>query len=89
MYHISLNKPSIKYEILTKNFRIPQGIADDGDYIKLRNSGDADVVEYAMSRNLSSTMIAEYRTKLIDKEILRAKLDELYEIEEDGEKSQQ
>ena len=55
----------------------------------LCKSADADVVEYAMSRNLSSTMIAEYRTKLIDKEILRAKLDELYEIEEDGEKSQQ
>ncbi len=44
----------------------------------LCKSADSDVVEYALSRNMTSTMIAEYRTKLIDKEILRQKLDQIY-----------
>lgn len=39
LYQISPNKPTIKYKILTKNIRIPQGIADHLCYIKLRNSG--------------------------------------------------
>jgi hypothetical protein len=43
-----------------------------------------------MSRSLSQTMIAEYKTKLIDKNILRKKLDELYDIaEEEVQNSQQ
>ena len=40
LYQISPNKPTIKYKILTKNIRIPQGIADHLCYIKLRNSGE-------------------------------------------------
>lgn len=39
--------------------------------IILCKSRDEDVVEYALSRNMSSTMISEYRTKLISKEILQ------------------
>lgn len=46
--------------------------------IILCKSKDADVVEYALSRNMSSTMISEYKTKLISKEILRGKLEEIY-----------
>ena len=38
-----------------------------------------EVVEYALSRSLSPTVISEYETKLIPKEVLRAKLNELYE----------
>lgn len=38
-----------------------------------------EVVEYALSRSLSPTVISEYETKLIPKEILRAKMNELYE----------
>lgn len=34
--------------------------------------------EYALSRNMSLTMISEYWTKLISKEILQKKLEELY-----------
>ncbi len=41
---------------------------------------DKDVVEYAMSKNMSASLIAEYKTKLIDKKILREKLQELYEL---------
>jgi predicted nuclease of restriction endonuclease-like (RecB) superfamily len=42
-------------------------------------SKDDEVVEYALSRNLSPTKIAEYKTKLIDKNILQRKLHELSE----------
>ena len=38
-----------------------------------------EVVEYALSRSASPAIIAEYETKLIPKEILRAKMNELYE----------
>jgi predicted nuclease of restriction endonuclease-like (RecB) superfamily len=34
---------------------------------------DSEVVQYAMSRSLSPTMVAEYRTKLPDKRVLRKK----------------
>ena len=38
-----------------------------------------EVVEYALSRSLSPTVISEYETKLIPKELLRQKLNEFYE----------
>jgi predicted nuclease of restriction endonuclease-like (RecB) superfamily len=38
-----------------------------------------EIVEYALSRSLSPTVIAEYETKLIPKEVLRQKLNEFYE----------
>lgn len=43
-------------------------------------SKDDEVVEYALSRNLSPTLIAEYKTKLIDKRLLQDKLHELFEV---------
>ena len=46
----------------------------------LCKSKDKDVVEYAMSRNMSASLIAEYKTKLIDKKILKKKLDEFYQL---------
>lgn len=50
----------------------------------LCKSADSDVVEYALNRSMSSTMVAEYRTKLIDKEVLRRKLDQIYEEAEEN-----
>jgi predicted nuclease of restriction endonuclease-like (RecB) superfamily len=41
-------------------------------------SKDAEVVEYAMSRSASPTLIAEYQTQLPDKRLLQAKLHEFY-----------
>ncbi len=41
-------------------------------------SKDDEVVEYALSRSLSPTMIAEYQTQLPDKKLLQAKLHEFY-----------
>lgn len=46
--------------------------------IILCKSKDDEVVEYALSRHLSPTLIAEYKTKLIPKNILRKKLHELF-----------
>ena len=45
--------------------------------ILLCKDRDHEVVEYAMSRSLSSTMVAEYKTQLPDKKLLQRKLHEL------------
>ena len=49
--------------------------------ILLCKGKDEEVVEFALARNLSPTMIADYETKLIDKKLLRAKLHELIALE--------
>ena len=57
--------------------------------VLLCKTRDQDVVEYALSRSLSPALVAEYETKLPDKALLQAKLDELYDLmarsSEDGE----
>ncbi|MCK9425780.1 MAG: PDDEXK nuclease domain-containing protein [Ignavibacteriaceae bacterium] len=40
---------------------------------------DSEVVEYALSRSLSPTMVSEYKTHLPDKKLLQQKLHELFE----------
>ena len=42
---------------------------------------DNEVVEYALSRSLSPTMVSEYKTQLPDKKFLQQKLHELFENE--------
>jgi len=42
---------------------------------------DDEIVEIALSRSLSPTMIAKYETVLINKELLRKKLHEFYELQ--------
>lgn len=42
---------------------------------------DSEVVEYALSRSLSSTMVSEYKTQLPDKNLLQQKLRELFDNE--------
>ena len=42
---------------------------------------DSEVVEYALSRSLSPTMVSEYKTQLPDKKILQQKLHELFDNE--------
>ncbi len=49
--------------------------------ILLCKGKDEEVVEFAMARNISPTLIADYETKLIDKKLLRAKLHELIALE--------
>lgn len=43
---------------------------------------DDEVVEYALSRSLSPTMVAEYQLHLPDKSLLQQKLRDIYESEE-------
>ncbi|GEN66163.1 hypothetical protein CRH01_07310 [Chryseobacterium rhizosphaerae] len=40
---------------------------------------DSEVVEYALSRSLSPTMVSEYKTQLPDKKVLQKKLHELFD----------
>lgn len=47
--------------------------------ILLCKDKDSEVVEYALSRNLSPTMVAEYKMQLPDKKMLQRKLHELFE----------
>ena len=47
--------------------------------ILLCKDKDNEVVEYAMSRYVSPTMVSEYQTQLPDKKLLQQKLHELYE----------
>ncbi|MFC3561854.1 PDDEXK nuclease domain-containing protein [Pedobacter jamesrossensis] len=47
--------------------------------ILLSKGTDVEVVEYALSRNVSPALIADYETKLIDKKLLANKLHELTE----------
>jgi predicted nuclease of restriction endonuclease-like (RecB) superfamily len=46
---------------------------------------DDEVVEYALSRNLSPTLIAKYQLQLPDKRLLQAKLHELFSHVLDGD----
>ena len=41
------------------------------------SSKDSDVVEYSLSKNMSQTLIAEYKLKLIDKKVLENRLKEV------------
>ena len=43
---------------------------------------DDEVVEYALSRSLSPTMVAEYQLHLPDKDLLQQKLRDIYESQE-------
>lgn len=52
--------------------------------ILLCKDKDTEVVEYALSRNLSPALVAEYRTQLPDKELLQQKLHVLFEINQEG-----
>lgn len=40
---------------------------------------DSEVVEYALSRSLSPTMVSEYKTQLPDRKVLQKKLHELFD----------
>lgn len=47
--------------------------------ILLCKDKDVEVVEYALSRSLSPTLVSEYKTQLPDKQLLQQKLHELFE----------
>lgn len=49
--------------------------------ILLCKDNDNEVVEYALSRSLSPTMVSEYKTQLPDKKLLQQKLNEMFDNE--------
>jgi predicted nuclease of restriction endonuclease-like (RecB) superfamily len=51
--------------------------------ILLCKDKDSEVVEYALSRSISPTMVSEYKTQLPDKKLLQQKLHELFENSSD------
>ncbi|MBT3582143.1 DUF1016 domain-containing protein [bacterium] len=67
-----LSKLNFYLELLDKNLKKPEENPSVG--LLLCKSKDDEIVEYAMNRTLSSTKVAEYQTKLIDKKILKQKL---------------
>ena len=73
-----LGKLNFYLEALDRDVRKPHENPSIG--LLLCATKDAEVVEYALSRNLSPALIAEYRTQLPDKRVLQAKLRELYEL---------
>ncbi len=48
--------------------------------IILCKNKDSKVVEYALSRSMSPTLVSKYETKLIDKKLLENKLDEFFNL---------
>ena len=57
--------------------------------ILLCQTADHSVVEYAMSRSMSPTMVAEYHRQLIPKEVIQKSLDEFCSfLSENQQKSQ-
>lgn len=57
--------------------------------ILLCKGKDSEVVEYALSRNLSPTLVSQYQMALPDKKLLQAKLHELVELWENQKREEE
>ena len=68
-------------ETLDRDVRKPNENPSIG--VLLCKDKDSEVVEYALSRSLSPTMVSEYKTQLPDKKLLQQKLHELFDNETD------
>jgi hypothetical protein len=73
-----LGKLNFYLEALDRDVRKPHERPAIG--VLLCASKDSEVVEYALSRSLSPALVAEYQTQLPDKDMLQAKLHELYRL---------
>jgi len=73
-----LGKINFYLEALDRNVKKPHENPSIG--ILLCKDKDTEVVEYAMSRQMSPTLISQYTLALPDKKILQAKLHELIEM---------
>jgi hypothetical protein len=72
-----LGKLQFYLEALDRDVKKPHENPSIG--ILICKTKDDEVVKYALSRNISPTMIAEYETKLVNKALLQKKLHELTE----------
>jgi len=73
-----LGKMNLYLEALDRDIKKPQENPSVG--IILCSSKDRDVVEYSLSKNLSQTLVSEYKLKLIDKKLLENKMSEMKNI---------
>ncbi len=70
-----LGKMNLYLEALDRDVKKKQENPSVG--VILCSSKDKDVVEYSLSKNMSQTLISEYKLKLIDKKLLETKLKEM------------
>ena len=73
-----MGKLSFYLEALDQHHRKPFEAPSIG--VLLCKTPDADVVQYSLNRTLSPALVADYETKLPDKHLLQAKLEEFYEL---------
>lgn len=73
-----LGKLNFYLEALDRDVKRPNENPSIG--ILLCKGKETEVVEYAMARNISPAIVADYETKLIDRKILTDKLHQLVEI---------
>ena len=73
-----MGKLSFYLEALDQYHRKPFEAPSIG--VLLCKTPDADVVHFALNRTLSPALVADYETKLPDKRLLQAKLEEFYEL---------
>jgi len=73
-----LGKLNFYLEALDRDVKRPHENPSIG--ILLCKGKDTEVVEYAMARNISPALVADYETKLIDKKVLANKLNQLIEL---------
>ena len=73
-----LGKLNFYLEALDRDVRKPHENPAIG--VLLCASKDSEVVEYALSRTLSPALVAQHKTQLPDKQMLAAKLHELYAL---------
>lgn len=77
-----LGKMNLYLEALDRDVKKEQENPSVG--VILCSSKDKDVVEYSISKNMSQTMISEYKLKLIDKNVLETKLKEMKSLLEEN-----
>lgn len=75
-----LGKTNFYLEALDRDIRKSNENPSIG--VLLCKDRDEEVVEYALSRSLSPTMVAQYLTQMPEKKLLQQKLHELFEIRE-------
>ena len=79
-----LGKMNLYLETLDRDVKKEQENPSVG--VILCSSKDEDVVEYSISKNMSQTMISEYKLKLIDKKLLETKLKEMKNLIDNNDK---
>lgn len=79
-----LEKMNLYLEALDRDVKKEQENPSVG--VILCSSKGEDVVEYSISKNMSQTMISEYKLKLIDKKLLETKLKKMKNLIDNNDK---